>query len=159
MWLAPLPANLRKRVLERLSVRGEARQRIAGFPTQTLVLLEPLAKARGRGAVDALLLGVDEEQLHALHAWAATPVRRRIVRWAAEDRTRRSPVTGNDLTGIGISGPAVGRALARIRVGFLDGAVANREEGLALAREISHQRNPGRGKARKRPTGKAGKRR
>lgn len=159
VWLAPLPANLRKRVLERLSVRGEARQRIAGFPTQTLVLLEPLAKARGRGAVDALLLGVDEEQLHALHAWAATPVRRRIVRWAAEDRTRRSPVTGNDLTGIGISGPAVGRALARIRVGFLDGAVANREEGLALAREISHQRNPGRGKARKRPTGKAGKRR
>ena len=62
-------------------------------------------------------------------------------------------------TEIGISGPAVGRALARIRVGFLDGAVANREEGLALAREISHQRNPGRGKARKRPTGKAGKRR
>ena len=158
VWLAPLPANLRKRVLERLSVRGEALQRIAGFPTKTLVLLEPLGKARGRGAVDALLSGVDEEELHALYAWAPTPERRRIVRWAAEDRTRRSPVSGNDLTGIGLSGPAVGRALARVRAGFLDGAVANREEGLALAREISHQRSPGRSKARKQPARKSGKR-
>ncbi len=158
VWLAPLPPNLRRRVLERLSVRGELTRRIAAFPTKTLALLEPLASARGRGAVDALLFGVDDEQLHALHAWAPIPVRRRIVRWAAEDRTRRSPVSGNDLTGLGISGPDVGRALARIRLAFLDGAVANREEALALAQEVSHRRSPGRRKPRKPPARKSGSR-
>jgi hypothetical protein len=112
-----------------------------------LKLLEPLAATRGRGAVDALLFGIHEEELHALHAWAPTSVRRRIVRWAAEDRNRRLPVTGNDLTGIGLSGPAVGRAIRAIRAAFLDGAVANREEALALAREVSRQR---RAKSKKR---------
>lgn len=154
VWLAPLAPSLRRRVLARLSVRGELSRRISEFPSATLGLLEPLASARGRGAVDSLLSGIDEEQLHALHAWAPTAVRRRIVRWAAEDRARRSPVTGNDLTGIGIEGADVGLALARIRVAFLDGAVANREEGLALAREISNQSAPGRRTPRKRPAKK-----
>lgn len=155
VWLAPLPKSLRRRTLGRLSVRGELSGRILEFPTTTLGLVAPLAEARGRGAVDALLSGVDEEQLHALHAWAPTPVRRRIVRWAAEDRTRSSPVRGDDLTEMNLSGPDVGRALARIRSAFLDGAVANREEALALAREVSQQRSPGR---RKRPRSKPGRR-
>ena len=142
VWLAAVPANQRKRLLDRLSLRGELSRRISAFPREGLGLLEPLAAARGRGPVDAVLAGLDEERLYALHAWAPTPVRRRVVRWAAEDRARRSPVSGNDLTAIGIAGPAVGRALARIRSGFLDGAIANREEGLALAREVSRQRPP-----------------
>ena len=156
VWLAPLPPNQRRRVLERLSVRGELSRRIGVFPRQVLGLLEPLAAARGRGAVDALLSGLDEEQLYGLHAWAPTPARRRVVRWAAEDRGKRSPVSGNDLTGIGLTGPAVGRALARIRSGFLDGAIANREEALALAREVSRQPPVGRRKRPRRPGGKGG---
>lgn len=141
-WLAPLPASLRRRVLDRLSVRGEWRDRIADFPTGPLGWIDLLAAARGRGAVDAVLAGVSEEVLYALHAWAPTPVRRRIVRWAAEDRARRPPVSGNDLEDIGLAGPAVGRALAAIRSAYLDGAVANREEGLALARELARARPP-----------------
>jgi hypothetical protein len=92
---------------------------------------------------------VDEEQLHALHAWAPISVRRRIVRWAAEDRTRRAPVSGTDLTDMGLAGSAVGRALARIRVAYLDGAVANREEALALAHEVSRPRQTPRSRARR----------
>jgi tRNA nucleotidyltransferase (CCA-adding enzyme) len=156
VWIAPLSPSLRRRVLDRLSVRGEWTDRIGGFPTGPLKLREPLAAARGRGSVDGLLGGVHEEELYALHAWTSTPVRRRIVRWAAEDRQRRAPVSGNDLTDLGLSGPAVGRALAAIRVAFLDGAVANREEALALAAELTRSRRTPRKRARKRTPGRRG---
>ena len=139
VWLSPLPRPLRSRVLQRLSVRGELPRRIVAFPSATLSLLEPLMAARGRGAVDALLAGIDEDGLYALHAWAPTAARRRIVRWAAEDRARRLPVRGSDVTELGLSGPAVGRVLARIRASYLDGALANREEALALARELARE--------------------
>ncbi len=138
-WLTPLSAGLRRRVLERLSVRGEWVDRIAGFPAGLLGLQRELQGARGRGAVDALLAGTREEELFALHAWADPPMRRRIVRWAAEDRARRAPVSGNDLTATGLSGPAVGDALATIRAAFLDGGVANREEALVLAAELGRK--------------------
>jgi len=139
-WLAPLPPALRRRALQRLSVRGEVAKRVAEFPKLRDAVMRRLSTARGRGAVDALLCDLDEERLYALYAWAPPTPRRRVVRWAAEDRARRVPVTGQDLLEIGLSGPAVGRALARIRAAFLDGAVANREEALALAREIGRPR-------------------
>jgi predicted translin family RNA/ssDNA-binding protein len=47
---------------------------------------------------------------------------------------------------LGLDGPAVGRALARIRAAHLDRAVRTREEALALAREIA--RRSGRRQAR-----------
>ena len=68
-------------------------------------------------------------------------LRRRIVRYATEDRSRRAPVNGDDLTALGLDGPAVGRALARIRAAYLDGVVRDRAEALALARELSRRRN------------------
>jgi hypothetical protein len=80
-----------------------------------------------------------EETIQALHALAEPAARRRILRWAAEDRRRRSPVSGTDLVAVGLSGPDVGRALARIRAAFLDGELANREEAIALAQEIARR--------------------
>ena len=46
---------------------------------------------------------------------------------------------GSDLTDIGLAGAEIGRALARIRAGFLDGEIANREEALALAEELARR--------------------
>ena len=43
---------------------------------------------------------------------------------------------------LGLTGPAVGRVLARIRSAYLDGAVANREEAMALARELERRSRP-----------------
>lgn len=139
IWLAPLPAALRRRALERFAVRGEAARRIVDFGRSGDRTLKSLTRARGRGAVDALLSGLPEETVQALHAAAAAPVRRRILRWAAEDRRRRVPVTGADLVEAGLEGAEVGRALERIRSGFLDGEIANREEGLALGLEIARR--------------------
>jgi len=139
IWLAPLPAALRRRTLERFSIRGEQARRIVQFGRDADRTLRALGRARGRGAVDAVLGDLAEETVQALYALADGPVRRRILRWGAEDRRRRAPVGGTELAELGLTGPNVGRALARIRSGFLDGEVANREEALALAEEIARR--------------------
>lgn len=149
LWLAPLSPALRRRTLDRFSIRGEQSTRIAGFGRAAERALASLARARGRGAVDAILGAMAEEQIQAIYASAGVPVRRRMLRWGAEDRRRRSPVSGDDLVEIGLQGPDIGRALERIRAGFLDGEVANREEALALAGEMAR-----RGEARRRSAGR-----
>ena len=139
IWLAPLPAAMRRRTLERFAVRGEAAKRIADFGRTGERTLRALGRARGRGAVDAALASLPEETVQALYACADVPVRRRILRWGAEDRRRRPPVAGGDLLEVGLEGRDVGKALARIRAGFLDGEIANREEALALAEELARR--------------------
>jgi tRNA nucleotidyltransferase (CCA-adding enzyme) len=146
VWLATLRPALRRRSLRRFAVRGAQARRVLEFPKARDAWLDALARARGRGAVDAVLAGADEESLHALHAWAPPAVRRRIGRWAAEDRVRRLPLTGSDLIEVGLAGPAVGRALRRIRTAYLDGTLRTREEALALARELARGRGARRAK-------------
>ncbi len=139
LWLAPLPAALRRRALGRFAVRGRAAEAVAGFPRARDAWLHALEGSRGRGAVDAVLADLDDEALHALLASASPPLRRRILRWAHEDRGRRLPVGGDDLVASGLSGPVVGRALARIRAAYLDGRVRTRAEALTLAAEVARR--------------------
>jgi len=139
VWMAPLDASLRRRALHRLSVRGDVAGKIAGFPKARDVWLRKIGRARGRGTTDAALSDADDEQLLALAAWAPPHLRRRIQRYALQDRRAALPISGDDLLALGIRGPAVGRALARIRIAFLDRAVRNREEALALAAEIARR--------------------
>jgi tRNA nucleotidyltransferase (CCA-adding enzyme) len=139
IWLAPLASSTRRRTLERFAIRGEQAARILRFAAERDRVLHDLEKARGRGAVDALLGDLAEESLQAIHALAEVAIRRRILRFCAEDRRRRAPVVGSDLTELGISGPDVGRGLARIRAAFLDGEIANREEALVLAQELARR--------------------
>jgi tRNA nucleotidyltransferase (CCA-adding enzyme) len=141
VWLAPLAPQLRRRTLRRFAVRGGLLERIVEMAQMRQRNLRALEQARGRGAIDAVLRALPEEELYAHYAWAAPAVRRRIIRYAAEDRQRRPPVSGSDLTALGLSGPAVGRALARVRSAFLDGTVHSREEALALAREVGRHRS------------------
>ena len=136
IWLAELAPVVRQRTLRRLSVRGEAADRVMGFARLRHQKLAALARARGRGAVDGLLMGIHEESLHALYAAATPPMRKQIFRWAAEDRQEKIPVTGADLVALGLEGPALGKALARVRAGFLDNELVNREEALTLAQEM-----------------------
>ena len=75
--------------------------------------------------------------------------RRCIERFAGEDRIRRVPISGTDLVELGLEGPALGRALVRIRTAYLDGALKNREEAIAMAREIARRRNPARRKSKR----------
>jgi hypothetical protein len=155
VWLAEVDATSRRRTLRRLAVRGEVVQRIVEFPRLRDRTLRALAKARGRGAVDALLAGLDEERLLALFTYAPPASRRRLLRWALEDRTRRPPVTGADLVAAGLSGPVVGAALARIRLAWLDGTLRTRDEAIALARELgarAGRRSSGKSRKKRRTT-------
>jgi tRNA nucleotidyltransferase (CCA-adding enzyme) len=147
LWLAPVAAALRRRTLARFAVRGEAAARVVAFPRARDAALRSLARARGRGALDAALAPIDEETIQALFASAEPPQRRRVQRWALEDRGRRAPVGGADLVALGFSGPAVGRALARIRAAFLDRRVDGRDEALALARELLRRRGAAAGRS------------
>ena len=139
VWLAPFPPQLRRRALRRFGVRGGLAERIAGFPALRDRSLRALAKARGRGAIDAALRELPEEELHALHAFSEPALRRRIARYANEDRHQRLPINGTDLAELGLEGPALGRVLERVRVATLDGVVRNREEALALAAEVARR--------------------
>lgn len=141
VWLAALPPQLRRRALRRFAVRGKVADRISGMPRLRERTLRALVRARGRGAVDAALQDLPEEELHALYVWADPALRRRIARFAAEDRHRRLPINGQDLAGLGLSGPLLGKALARVRCALLDGAVTTREESLALAAEVARGRS------------------
>jgi tRNA nucleotidyltransferase (CCA-adding enzyme) len=145
VWLRPLGPALRKRSVQRLSVRGEVAERIVNFDRTLRRATKSLEGTRGRGAADRVLSTLDEDQLFAFYASCSAPLRRRVIRWAAEDRERRLPITGRDLSAAGFEGPLLGDALARVRAAYLDGEVANREEAMALAREIAR-----RGRARKR---------
>jgi tRNA nucleotidyltransferase (CCA-adding enzyme) len=140
LWLAPLAPALRRRTLARFAVRGALVESICGFAKLREEKRKALARARGRGAIDAALGELEEEALHALWATAPPAARRRVTRFANEDRSRRLPLGGAELVAIGLAGPEIGRALARIRVAFLDGAVRTREEAVALARELGARR-------------------
>jgi tRNA nucleotidyltransferase (CCA-adding enzyme) len=151
LWLAPLTPGMRRRVVKRLSVRGDAGERIVNFAKDQKRWTKALAGTRGRGAVDLVLSDLDEDQLLALCASCKPLLRRRVLRWAAEDRDRRIPVNGRDLLNAKLEGPVVGLALSRIRAAFLDGEVANRAEALALAREIHRQSTPQKSPRRRPP--------
>ncbi len=139
VWLGPLPSALRRRTLRRFSVRGAAAKTVAELPRVAERAGRALVKSRGRGAIDAALGGLSEEELIAVYVTSDSARRRRIARYASEDRHRRPPVNGDDLVAGGLAGPVVGRALARIRIAWLDGAVKSREEALTLAHEVARR--------------------
>jgi tRNA nucleotidyltransferase/poly(A) polymerase len=156
LWLTPLAPGLRRRTLRRLAVRGEASRRIASMAVHRDAHLKALAVARGRGTVDALLGDLNDEELHALYAWSTPACRRRIHRYCTEDRGKRIPVTGQDLIGLGLKGPVVGRALKRVRAAFLDGEVTDRDGALVLAGEVGRRRpRPSKRKVRRVSVSKA----
>jgi hypothetical protein len=151
LWLAPLPSGLRRRALRRFAVRGDAATRVAELPRTSERAARALLRARGRGAIDAALGGLSEEELFCVWAGSDTARRRRIARYANEDRHRRPPVSGDDLVAAGLAGPVVGRALERIRIAWLDGAISTPEEAITFAKEVARRSRRG---ARAAPPGK-----
>lgn len=140
VWLSALQPGLRARSLRRFGVRGAVSERVAAWPRHRDRRLRALARARGRGSADAALRGLTEEELVAFFASAEASVRRRVERFASEDRHRKPPLRGSDLLALGAGGPAVGRVLEAVRAAYLDGRVRDRDEGLILARELLRRR-------------------
>lgn len=141
VWGARLPASVRRRVLERLVIRGHAADRIEAFARCEARWLRELGRQRGRGALDRSARALGDEHLVALYCCAEAPLQRRLRRWHREDRARRLPVGGRDLEALGLRGPAIGAALSALRGAALDGKVEGREAMLTFAREwVRHDR-------------------
>ncbi len=153
VWLGPFAPQLRRRALRRFGLRGDPARQLVEMPRLVERAERALARARGRGAIDAVLGALSEEVLLAVYVRSEPAARRRIERFAREDRLRRPPVTGDDLVAAGLAGPAIARALERIRIAWLDGSVRNREEALALSAEIARRsrRTPRARKKKARP--------
>jgi hypothetical protein len=120
-------------------LRWEPGRRVPALPLAAHGATRARAPARGRGAIDSVLADLSEEALYAIYASAPPAMRRRVTRYASDDRHRRPPVTGDDLVAAGLAGPTIGRALERIRAAYLDGALRSREEALALAQEVARR--------------------
>ncbi len=142
LWLGALGGDWPERVLARFDIRGDPARRILGFCADRKRTLRALSRARGRGAVDALLSDRDEATLLALYCSGEASERRRVGRYAAEDRHRTVPLSGDDLRELGFRGPAIGAVLARLRHLYLDGRWREPEVGLALGREIQRSGFP-----------------
>lgn len=137
LWLADVRAEPRRRTLERLALRGALATRIAEFPGWRARTRRTLRRAGSRGAVDREFRGLADEWLLSLHAGSPLLCRRRIERYAREDRGRPTPLSGDDLIRLGLSGPTLGDVLARLRAAYLDGRIGSREQALALVRELA----------------------
>jgi tRNA nucleotidyltransferase (CCA-adding enzyme) len=133
VWLEPLAPAARRRALERLALRGRPAARVEAYPARARRVRRALARDRGRGAADAVLLPLARAELLALAAEGGA-LGRRVLLHLREDRERRLPLDGADLGALGLAGPAVGRALAALRRAVLDGSFASRDEALAWAR-------------------------
>ena len=140
VWLAPLPAALRRRALRRFGVRGEPARRVAELP-QDAERARARARARARPRRDRRACSRSSPRRRSTRS---SPPRRprcagawRVMR--ATIATAALPVTGDDLVAAGLAGPTVGRALERIRAAYLDGALRSREEALALAQEVARR--------------------
>jgi tRNA nucleotidyltransferase (CCA-adding enzyme) len=142
LWLAPVEPALRRRALRRLAIQGANAEAVERFPEQRDEVLDGLDLQYGRGACDALLAGLSPDARLAVFASAEPSARRRMLRWAREDRAVAVPVSGEDLVAIGFRGPAIGSAIAQLRAFWLDRAVRDRDELLALAVELSAQAPP-----------------
>jgi tRNA nucleotidyltransferase (CCA-adding enzyme) len=142
LWLAALGRDWPERVLARLDMRGEPARRLAGFCSGRARMQKALTGCRGRGAVDALLAGCEDAAILALFCSSGPEIRRRVLRFALEDRQRQLPLDGADLSALGFRGREIAEALARLRCLFLDGRFKDREAGLTLARELLEAGTP-----------------
>lgn len=138
LWFAPLPLPLRQRALRRLAVRGKDARRVMAYARLRGRVLHGL-RGRSRGALDAVLGALPAEELLALWAGAQPGLRRRIARYAREDRGAATPLSGGDLLRLGLRGPEIGRALARLRAAHLDGKLKSRAAALELARGLARR--------------------
>jgi tRNA nucleotidyltransferase (CCA-adding enzyme) len=132
VWLAPQTPRARRRLVARLALVGRPAERVLGYPAVARRLGQALTRPARPSADDARLAPLPAEERIAFASSAPAPARRRVLAHARRERGVALPVDGRDLLAHGLQGPAVGRALARIRAGVFDGEIRSRAEALAL---------------------------
>lgn len=119
--LADQPVRVRVGALGRLAIRGEPARRVLG------ACVSDPASVTGAGGDD----------LSVARGWlgASAAERRRLDGWRLGLRGSRPALRGDELIGLGVpAGPAVGRALAALRLARAEGRVRDRRGEIRHAR-------------------------
>jgi tRNA nucleotidyltransferase (CCA-adding enzyme) len=133
VWLAPQATPVRQRLVRRLTLLGRPAERVLRSAAGMRRLERSLSRPAPLSADDARLAPLPLEERLACAATARASVRARILVHAEKERSLTLPLDGRDLIALGFRGPAVGRALARVRAAVLDGEVGSRAEALVRA--------------------------
>lgn len=130
VWALRLGAAAVPADIHRLALPGWARGAALEAALEGPELARRLAAAGPPSEVDRLMGAAPPASAVAASALGADAV----AAWWGSGRELRTSVRGADLVAEGIPpGPAIGRALARVRAALLDGEIASPDEELALA--------------------------
>jgi tRNA nucleotidyltransferase (CCA-adding enzyme) len=128
-----LDADRVPEALDRLAF-GAAERDIVAAAAGARALAERLQAARAPSEVATVAARRPAE---ALAVAAALGARDPVARWLAEWRHVRPAITGEDLLGEGLSGPAIGAGLRAALAAALDGQAPDRDAQLAVALEAA----------------------
>lgn len=137
-----LPPEAHQSLIERLGLRGETQQLMAGLR----VLLEQQSiRCSSSLATSQLVAVLDRSTPTAIALWIAldveptlTPI---LTRYLTEWRHVRSILDGHALRAMGLpSGPLYSKILAALRAARLDGQLHSREEEEVRARQIAQEK-------------------
>jgi len=136
--VAPLEADVRDRILDRLKIAGRTRA-LADASSKLAEVLAP-ADADGAGPSDLRRIldrAAPETLVLAAAREPGSRIAERIVRYLTELRHVRSGITGHDVSALGVEeGESIGAVLDAVLDARLDGTVETREDELALAARL-----------------------
>jgi len=121
LLLVGVPARVRARSLEALSLRGRRASDTETDLRQLGRLRRSIARGLSPGKLDARLSGLSEALLLALYCLGGRRVRTDVARFADELRHERSPLDGHTARRLGLKGPAIGKLVRAARERALDG--------------------------------------
>jgi tRNA nucleotidyltransferase (CCA-adding enzyme) len=107
-------------------------------PERTIVVAAAGAPAVEAASDDELWVRLRRLPVEAVAVAGAAGDAAAARRWLEEVRHRRLAITGDDLVGDGLAGPAVGAALEAAMRAHLRGDAPDREAQLAAARRATH---------------------
>lgn len=141
-----LPATAVQTLPERLALGKRDREQVLTFKQTCSQLASGLGGPLENHQVHQLLSQMSPECQVAASVVYGGQVRQQIAFYHQELVKLNPEIGGRDLLGLGLQpGPAVGSILKQLRIARLNGQVQNREEELALARQLLATPEEGRG--------------
>ncbi|MBX3015621.1 MAG: CBS domain-containing protein [Caldilineaceae bacterium] len=136
LWL---PASVQTALTERLGLRGETQQLMAGLST---LHTDQQALQSPDRTPSQVVHSLEQSTPAAIALWQTLAIEPqltpRLTRYLAEWRHVRPLLDGHALRALGFpSGPLYSKILAELRAARLDGRVQSREDEEALARQIT----------------------
>lgn len=141
-----LPVAAVQTLPQRLALGKRDREQVLAFRRTCSQLATELGAQPENHQVYQLLAGMNPECQVAAAVLHGSQIRQQMALYYSELVKINPETSGRDLLGLGLQpGPAVGAILKQLRMARLNGQVQNKEEELALARQLLATPEEGRG--------------